>query len=75
MNQEEMYYSMNKGIPNMIKLELSVDDLINYCAEDRDELTKAMMDIRRRYENAIVGLCGYNKSNHEFFSNLRLVKN
>ena len=74
MNKDEMYNAINKGIPNQVKLELPVVDLINYCG-DKEELLNSMLDIRNIYENAIVSICGYNKSNHEFFDSLRLITN
>lgn len=75
MNIEEMYSSINKGIPNQIKLELPIEDLVNYCAENKSKLLGDMLKIRNKFENAIVSICGYNKSNHEFFNNLRLITN
>ena len=30
MNVEEMYNAINKGIPNLIRLELPIEDLIKY---------------------------------------------
>ena len=73
MNVEEMHNAINKGIPNMVKLELPATELIKYCSVDKDELLKAMFNIRKKYEYAITSICGYNKSNHEFFNNLRLI--
>ena len=75
MNIDEMHAAINKGIPNQIKLELSSEDLVNYCQEDREDLLMSMDNIRLKYENAITKICGYNKSNHEFFNNLRLITN
>ena len=74
MNKDEMYNAINKGIPNQVKLELPVKDLINYCGA-KEELSKNILDIRNIYENAIVSICGFNKSNHEFFDSLRLITN
>ena len=75
MNNDEMFKAINKGIPNSIKLELPVDELVKYCAEDENELSKSMYEIRKIYESAITLLSGYNKYNHEFFNNLRLITN
>ena len=75
MKEEEMYSAINKGIPNQIKLELPTDELIKYCSEDKDELEKSINLIRKKYENAIASISWYNKSNHEFFNNLRLITN
>ncbi len=73
MNEEEMHNAINKGIPNQIKLELPVEDLVNYCPSNSIDLLKSMNNIRKNYENAITSICGYNKSGHEFFNNLRLI--
>ena len=67
MNEEEMYYAINKGIPNQIKLELPAEDLIKYCSEDNNELLTSIMNIRRKYENAITSISGYNKSYHQAY--------
>ena len=75
MNKEEMYNAINKGIPNQIKIELPVEDLIKYCSENSIELITSMNNIREKYENAILRISGHTKSNHEFFDNLRLITN
>ena len=75
MNKEEMYTAINKGIPNMIKLELPVEDLVNYCSENSTEMLTSINNIRNEYEKAITRISGYNKSNHEFFNSLRLITN
>ena len=75
MNEEEMNSAINKGIPNQIKLELPVDDLINYCSSNKKEILHSMVELRKKYENKITEICGYTKSNHEFFDNLRLITN
>ena len=75
MKEEEIYSAINKGIPNQIKLELPTSELIAYCSENKRELDKSISNIRKMYENAIASITWYNKSNHEFFNNLRLVTN
>jgi hypothetical protein len=75
MNVEEMYLAMNKGIPNQIPLELSVEELVEYCSENQEELSSAMNSIRRDFENAMISISGYTKAKHEFFDNLRLITN
>ena len=75
MNTKEMHNAINKGIPNLIKLELPTGDLIKYCSDDSAELLNSMRDIRKEYEEAIMSISGYNKSHHEFFDNLRLITN
>ena len=75
MNTEEMYSAINKGVPNQIRLELPVSDLLEYCSSDRSNFLTSIYNIRNKYENAITSISGYNKSNHEFFDNLRLITN
>ena len=75
MNNDEMFTAINKGIPNQIKLELSFNDLINYCYIDKKELLASLLNIIKEYERTITKICGYNKSHHEFFDNLRLITN
>lgn len=75
MNIDEIYNSINKGIPNQIKLELSFDDLVNYCFEDKKKLLTSLINVRKEFENTITKICGYNKSHHDFFDNLRLITN
>lgn len=75
MNEKEMHDAINKGIPNSIKLELPVKDLIKYCSLDSNELSKTMDVVRKNYEEAIASIIGYDRFNHNFFNNLRLITN
>ena len=75
MTPEEMYKAINKGIPNQVRLELNTGTLIKSCASNTGELITSMRKVRKEYEDAIVCIAGYTKSNHEFFDNLRLITN
>ncbi len=75
MLPKEMYQAINKGVPNNIKLELSTDTLIKSCSSDQAKTLTSMRKLRGDYESVISMITGYNKSNHEFFNNLRLITN
>ena len=71
----EMYKAINKGVPNNIPIELDFDVLIESCANNSGSLLTSMRKIRNNYESTISCITGFNKSNHEFFHNLRLITN
>ena len=38
MDNTEMFKAINKGVPNYIPIEISIDTLIHYCASDEENL-------------------------------------
>lgn len=65
-----MYYSLNKGIPNYVTIDIDVNTILNECASDRDLLKSELTGIRSMYTQKIIDIMGYAKSQHGFFGQL-----
>ena len=65
-----MYYSVNKGIPNYVTINIDVNTILNECASDKEQLKKELTSIRSMYTQKIIDIMGYSKSQHGFFGQL-----
>ncbi len=73
MNEQAMYTSLNKGIPNYIMLEISINTLINECASNKDQLTNELKLLRELYRTNIIQIAGNTKAYEYFFDSLRII--
>ena len=53
MNTEEMYTSINKGVPNYIILDIDITTLLNECASDKEQLIKEQEYLIRQIKKSI----------------------
>ena len=67
MNGNEMFYSINKGVPNYLTVPINVDTLIRECASDSELLFEEMKRVRNWFTENVVDIMGYTKSQHGFF--------
>ena len=49
MNPEEMYTSINKGVPNYIILDIDINTILNECASDKEQLIKEFAVLKELY--------------------------
>lgn len=73
MNEQAIFTSINKGIPNYVMLEISVTTLINECASNKDQLANELKLLRELYRDNIIKIAGYTKANEFFFDSLRIL--
>lgn len=73
MNEQAMYTSLNKGIPNYIMLEISVKTLINELASDKNQLTNELKVLRELYRDNVIKIAGNTKAYEYFFDSLRII--
>lgn len=72
MNNQEMYTSINKGVPNYISLELSVRTLLNECSSNKEQLEKELSLLQELYRTNIIKINGYTKAKEFFFDTFRI---
>lgn len=73
MNSQEMFTSINKGVPNYILLEINTNTLINECSSNKDELENELSLLRELYRENIFKIAGYSKAKEFFFDSFRLI--
>ena len=73
MNSQEMFTSINKGVPNYILLEINTNTLINECSSNKDELEMEISLLRELYRENIFKIAGYSKAKEFFFDSFRLI--
>lgn len=73
MNEQAMYTSINKGIPNYTMIEISVNTLINECASNKEQLTNELKVLRELYRDNVIKIAGNTKSYEYFFDSLRIM--
>ena len=54
MDRDEMFYSVNKGVPNYLTVPINVDTIIDYCASDKALLIQEMISAGRNSEIELV---------------------
>ena len=70
MDRDEMYYAINKGIPNYLTIGINVDTIVEQCASDKELLRKEMKRVRNSFTDGIVDIMSYAKAQHGFFVEL-----
>ena len=70
MDRDEMFYSINKGVPNYLTIPLNVDVLVNECASDTELLREEMRRVRNAFTANVIDIMGFAKSQHAFFGYL-----
>lgn len=75
MNNNEAYNSVNKGIPNYVTIELSVNTLINECTYNKAQFISELKLIRELYRSKIIEINDYTKSQEYFFDSFRVITN
>ena len=75
MNNNEVYSSVNKGIPNYVTIELSIKTLINECTFNKEQFINELKLLRDLYRSKIISINGYTKSQEYFFDSFRIITN
>ena len=75
MDNTEMFKAINKGVPNYIPIEISIDTLIHYCASDEENLKNEFTLLRQLFKDAIINTNNYTKANEDFLTHLRTRTN
>lgn len=75
MNYDEMYSSLNKGVPNMVTVEIPIGELLNECSSDTAKLTGELYRIRKEYEDLIYNRMHFSKAQRSFSDNLYIMTN
>lgn len=70
MDRDEMFYSVNKGVPNYLTVSINVDTIIDYCASDKELLIKEMKQVRNVFTEEIFRTMNFAKSQHGFWGEL-----
>lgn len=73
MNNQEMYTTINKGVPNYVVLELNIETLLNECSSNKEQLEKEFSLLRELYRTNIIKICGYTKAQEFFFDSFRII--
>lgn len=73
MNTEEMYTSINKGVPNYIILDIDITTLLNECASDKEQFIKEFAVLKELYRTNIIRICGNTKAQEFFFDKFRII--
>ncbi len=73
MNYQELYDSINKGVPNYVMVPLNTDTIIRECASDRPKLIEEIHNIKRKFEQDIIEIMGFDKYRGFFFKDLRIL--
>ena len=73
MNNQEMYTSINKGVPNYVMLEININTLMNECTSNKEQFERELSLLRELYRNNIIRICGYTKANEFFFDSFRII--
>lgn len=70
MDSQEMFYSINKGVPNYLTVPINIDTLVKECASDSELFYEEMKQVRNWFTSGVVDIMGYAKSQHGFFGYL-----
>ncbi len=73
MNNQEMFNSINKGVPSYVMLEIDTETIIRECAANEDILKKEFKLLMKLYRDSIIRQTGFTKSNEFFFDKFRLI--
>ena len=70
MNGQEMYLSVNKGVPNYVTVPININTILNECASDKSVLYGEMKALRNKFQDDIISIMGYSKAQYYFFDDL-----
>ena len=73
MNRDEMFATINKGVPNYVKVELDTGIMIRECASDRAKLITEIQEIKSSFEQEMIKTMGFDKYRGYFFRDLRIL--
>ena len=62
MDRDEMFYSVNKGVPNYLTVPINVDTIIDYCASDKALLIQEMKAVRNQFTDEVFNIMQFAKS-------------
>lgn len=71
MNSNEMFQTINKGVPSYIPIEISIQTIIEQCASDAEQLRDEFTLISQLYKDAIIKTADFTKAHEDFLVSLR----
>lgn len=73
MNNQEVYTSINKGVPNYILLEIDINTITEQCYADKEQLINELSLLKELFRTNIIKICGYTKAEEFFFEKFRII--
>lgn len=73
MNNQEVYTSINKGVPNYILLEIDINTITEQCSANKEQLTNELSLLKELFRTNIIKICGYTKAKEYFLDKFRII--